>query len=197
MNLKLKILSFTAPLFALGAYALYIQQVLGGSARPNIASWGVWSFMAALNFSSYKAMSKDWAKSLVPMTNGCLAVVILGIALLGGNFQGLGRDEITVLIIGLVASLLWKYGSPTRANLMLQLGITVGFVSTFQSVWAHPDREVPIAWYLWAISYGLQGVVVIMRWTGKKSELVYPLNCCWLHLVVGLLAGPFARFTTM
>ncbi len=133
-------------------------------------------------------MTKDRLKSVVPATNSLLCIVTFGFALAYGDVKALETSDAIVAVIGVVAVLFWKFGSAKQANLMLQVGTTVGFVSTFRSVWAHPHSELPLSWYLWAVSFFLQAVVVRLRWKGRASELVYPLNCLWLHVVVALIA---------
>lgn len=151
--------------------------------------------MTLLNFTSYKAMSKDWVKSVLPTISSVQCILTFFLALFQGQWKELGWGDIGALIVGIIASVLWwklkksdKDTASMVANLMLQLGITIGFIPTFQSVWVRPQSEIALCWFLWTVSFAFQTAVVILRWKGQKRDLVYPINCLWLHLVVGLLA---------
>ena len=183
------IFGILAGLLNILAFGIYNWQTLQGQASPNITSWAVWSFMTLLNFTSYKEMTKDGWKSLLPTISGIQCILTFVLALFQGQIKGLGLYDGIVLVVGITASLLWwKLKSPTVTNIMLQLGITIGFIPTLQSVWARPQSEIALCWFLWTVSFAFQTIVVILRWKGQKRDLVYPVNCLWLHLVVALLA---------
>lgn len=186
-----KILSILAGLLGLTAYAIYNQQIFFGKVSPNITSWAIWSFMTLLNFSSYREMSKDGWKSLLPTINSIQCILTFVLTLFCGHFKSIDSVNRTVLIIGISASLLWlkfrKKDGSTMANMMVQVGVTVGFISTFQSVWSRPQGENALCWIIWTASFAVQALVVYIR-KGKKRDYVYPLNCLWLHLVVFISA---------
>ena len=190
------IFSILAGLLNVLAFTIYNWQTLEGNAHPNIASWAVWSFMTILNFTSYKSMSKDWVKSILPTISSIQCVLTFFLALFLGRWKQLGWCDVNALIIGIIASLMWwvlkksdkDNKASTSANLMLQLGITVGFIPTLQSVWSLPQTENALCWFVWSISFLFQTIVVILRWKGQKQDLVYPVNCLWLHFIVALLA---------
>ncbi len=113
----------------------------------------------------------------------------LVLALFRGQAKAIDVYDVILLCIGIVASLLWwKLKSPSIANVMLQVGITIGFIPTFKSTWNNPDSEMPLCWFLWTASFAIQTYVVLLRWKGKKQELAYPGNSTWLHLVVAILS---------
>jgi Ca2+/Na+ antiporter len=175
------------------AYSIYNWQTFKGQASPNMTTWAVWSFMSILNFTSYKSMTKDGWKSLLPTISGIQCILTFVLVLFQGQLKVLGLNDAIVLVIGIIASWVWwvdkkKDEGSMIANLMVQVGVTVGFISTFQSVWVHPESETALCWFLWTISFAFQTGVVILRWKGQKRDLVYPINCLWLHFVVGLLA---------
>lgn len=184
-----KVLSVLAGLLSISAFCLYNQKILTGAAHPNITSWGLWAFMTVLNFTSYQAMSRDWLKNIVPTIGSIMCILTFIVTLYQGEWKAFERSDIFVLVIGVTASFLWwGLKSPTVANLMLQVGLSIGFIPTIRSVWYQPANEHALCWFMWTLSFVLQATVVIMRWKGKKADLVYSVNCTWLHLLVGLLA---------
>lgn len=187
--------SFLAGSLSVLAFGIYNRQILQGNAVPNIASWAVWSFVTLLNFTSYKAMSKDGWKSFLPTISSIQCVLTFFLALFYGEVKGLSLSEGAVLVLGVVAGLSWwklksssEEKAATTANMMLQFCIFVGFIPTFQAVWMMPKNEAALCWFLWTASFLMQTVVVGLRWQGKVRELVYPINCAILHLAVALLA---------
>lgn len=183
------ICSLLAGFLSLVAYVGYNWQILTGNASPNTTSWAIWSFMTVLNFASYKEMTKDGWKSFLPTFNSSLCILTFFISLVKGQLQNVVQTDILALALGIVASIIWKKSrSPVLPNMMLQLGIIVGFIPTVRGVLVAPQDEVAICWFLWAISFAFQLAVVVMRWKGQKQDLVYPINCFVLHLAVGLLA---------
>lgn len=171
------------------AFAIYNWQTFFGTVRPNVVSWGVWAFLTVLNFTSYRAMTKDWVKSALPTISAVQCVLTFLLALFVGSVRELGTYDTIVLGFGIMASLVWyTRKSPTAANMMLQAGITIGFIPTFQSVWDAPQTEFALSWFLWTISFLCNIAVVILRWQGKWRDLVYNVNCAWMHLVVAVLA---------
>jgi hypothetical protein len=136
-------------------------------------------------------MSKDGWKSLLPTMNSAMCIGTFLLVLFQGQARSLGANNATVLVIGITASLLWlkfrKQEGSMIANIMVQVGVTIGFVSTFQSVWVKPHSEVTLCWFVWTASYTAQTFVVILR-KGKRRDFVYPLNCLFLHLAVAILS---------
>lgn len=196
-------LAILAGLLNVVAFGIYnYHQTFTGDAHPSLTSWAVWGFITILNFTTYKEMSKDWIKSLLPTVSSIQCVLTFFLILFQGQqWKGLGWDDTVVLMIGIAAGVLWRIAkspviehpwwrshSTTIANLMIQLGITIGFVPTFQSVWTSPENEIALCWFIWSASFAVNTIVVMLRWQGKKRDLVYNVNCLWLHFAVGLLA---------
>jgi hypothetical protein len=69
------------------AFSIYNWQTLRGQTTPNITSWAVWSFMSLLNFTSYKEMSKDGWKSLLPTISGIQCILTFVLTLFQGQFK--------------------------------------------------------------------------------------------------------------
>ena len=171
------------------AFGLYEWNLIVGDARPNAASWAIWGFITILNFTSYRAMSRDWVKSILPTVGSLLCILTFVIALVRGRFATPTVYDLSVMTIGLCAALVWWWTRRASiAQILLQIGIAIGFIPTFGTVWVDPTSEPAACWLLWAIAFSLQTLVVLMRWQGQKTDLLYPVNCTGLHLAVGILA---------
>jgi hypothetical protein len=182
----------------LNIYTFYIYDrgIMFGDTKPNISSWGIWSVLTVLNFASYGAMSRDMIKTALPTLGSLLCIFTFCLTLCCGQWKQIGWGDAAALGIGIIAAVQWYLLSqdkrsttaPMWANMMLQIGNTVGFIATFISVWKNPYTEIIGCWFAWTILFLFQTAVVIIRWKGKKSELVYSVNCFWMHLVVALIA---------
>jgi hypothetical protein len=174
----------------IAAYGIYSRQILAGAVRPNAASWAVWSFVTVLNFTSYRSMSGDWVKALLPTAGGLACILTFVVALFAGTARRLDSFDKTALALGLVASLAWwQFDSATYANLILQLCIAIGFVPTYRGLWDNPRNELPLCWRMWTLAYLLTIAVVILRWNGQYQDLAYPILSFLLHGGVAIMAG--------
>jgi len=178
-----------AMLSSITGFALYNWKTFAGDASPNITSWFLWGTITVLNFTSYKAMSGDWVKSALPTTNSLLCVTTFFFALFFGKAGALGEYDIAVLTTGVIAAIVWWwFRSSRRANLLVQVALSVAFIPTFISVTGDPGSEIAFSWFLWANCFFFQTLVVVLRWKKEWAELVYPVSGFGLHLAVGVLA---------
>ena len=183
------LLSITSGFLNILAFTIYNWKIIKGKANPNITAWALWAFITVLNFASYKAMSGDWVKSLLPTVSSIQCIITFFLALKTGAKKGGDRNDLLVFILGSIASIVWwSLKSATAANIMLQLAITLGFIPQFKSVWKKPESEIALCWFIWTSSFVLSTIVVILRWRGQPQNLAYPVNCLWMHLTVALLA---------
>ncbi len=177
-----------AGLMHVTAFVLYNKQMLRGTSVPNAATWTLWAFLTVLNVSSYAAMSGDLVKSILPAASSLACIATFFFSLYKGKLSRIDTWDGIALAIGAVSGIVWWwYKSATYANLILQLSVAISFVPTYRGVWRNPSVEKAFPWYLWSSAYILSIVVIILRWNGQYVDLVYPINCLFLHLAVGLL----------
>jgi hypothetical protein len=188
-SLKVKTDTLLAALMLLGttvAFVIYNWQMLLGQYSPNAVSWGVWAFITILNFTSYKAMSKDWVKSLLPTLNSTLCVLTFVFLLIfHGRLAALNAYDDIALALGIASCVVWwRTKSEIKAQILLQVCILIGFIPTYISVWKNPGNESLLCWVIWAATFVIQIVLVLLRWRGQKMDLLYPVNCGVLHSVL-------------
>lgn len=171
------------------AFGIYNWQMIHGKNKPNAAMWTLWVILSILNAVSYQIMTGDWVKSLITY-GGCVAMATTFIiALKKGKFEKLSVFDKMSLFVGLVAvTSWWVMRDATFANILLQVCIGISFIPTYRGVWHHPQNERPLPWFLFSLGYSFQILVVVTRWSGQAQDLVYPINCLILHLVVAIIA---------
>jgi hypothetical protein len=179
-----KYISWTAAGFNVLAFAVYFPY-----ASPNVTSWGLWAFIVTLNFSTYTKMTGDRVMSLLSRTSATLTIITFLWTLAFGQIKAMGIWDGMIFSVGVGACLVWYYKrSAAYAQLLVQACIAIGFIPNLTSVWITPSSEPSSAWFLWAVGFAAQGVVVWMRWKNRWQDAVYPVNCTFWHLLVGILA---------
>lgn len=185
------ILSVLGGVLQLVAFAIYNKQILKGLSKPNAATWTLWMFTSTLNCITYIIMSGDVVKGFLPIASTVACIATFFYALKKGKLSKLNGWDTTVLALGLVSAVVWWiFRSATYANLILQICILVSFIPTYRTVWNDYRTEKALPWFLWSLAYVFVLVAVILRWRGQVQDLVYPINCFVLHLIVGILAKP-------
>ncbi len=183
------VLALSASILSIGASMWYNIDLFRGRIRPNLSSWLVWTFITVLSSTSYFIASDDPVKALFAFTNSAACAVTFGIILWRGRFSSVGRADAVAATIGVFAGLLWLVGrSAAWGNLVLQLAIVVGCIPTYRSVLRAPSSEKPGPWLLWGLTFALAVIVVLMRWSGKPLDLVYPVVGLVLYSGIGVLA---------
>jgi hypothetical protein len=174
-------------------FVIYDWQAFRKMSKPNVASWALWAVITVLNFTSYRSMSGDWMKSLLPTVSSAFCILTFVVAFLkGGKLSKLNKFDTAALALGTMATLTWYFlQSATYANLIIQAAVLIGFVPTWRT--AKTERRLP--WFIWTTAYVLGVIVVVLRWSGHWQDLVYPVMCMFAHLVVGLLAKPAPQTT--
>lgn len=175
--------------WSLIAFITYSWKTLSGETHPNISSWAIWSFLTILNFTSYKKVTGDWVKAILPTANAVMTLVTLFCALRTGSFEKLGLIDSICCLLGLSAGLAWYLEkSPTLAQILLQIAIVIGFIPTFIGAYHSPGSELWQSWALWTIAFASQFIAVKYTWKGKYIDFLYPTLMFLCHLFVFLLA---------
>lgn len=168
------------------AFIIYNQQMFKGTSSPNAATWTLWAILTVFNVASYRAMSGDWVKTILPLASSTACIITFLVALTKGKFSRLDRYDSIALVIGCIAGFVWfHYQSATYANLILQFAVAVSFTPMYRKVWQNPKAEKWPPWLIWSTAYFCSLAVIYLRWQpGHATDLVYPINCLILHAAV-------------
>ena len=171
-----------------GYWTYYRTSTLYKETSPNTVSWSIWAFGSIINLLTYSSMSNDWVKDILPaVCSFCCIVVFVGY-LRQGKFQKLGRTEILIFSLDIVATIVWLVAdSALIGNIACQLGTALSFYPIIRETLKDPKKERPLAWIIWSTAYGLDIVLVIMRWT-QWGDVVYPATCLVLHVLMAIIS---------
>ncbi len=172
---------------------MYNWKNLVGATHPNVSSWAVWAFITVLNFTSYKKLTGDWVKSLLPTANAVMCILTALLALRTGSFRTLSGVDQLCLLIGMFAGLCWwifksKDFAETLVQIILEVAIVIGFIPTIVGVIHNPSSEPWMSWLLWTASFSTQYFVVKLTWRGKLIDFLYPVNMLFFHGLISVLA---------
>lgn len=191
MNVKpeIVILAGTAAGMHVVAFIIHALQTHKGTSTPNPATWGLWTFISALNCASFITMQEHRIVGLLPIVSSISCIAAFLVYLFKHKFSKLGFWENTALVLGIVAVFVWwYYHSASYANLILQPAIVISFMPTLRGVWRDPNREGPLPWFIWSPAYIFLIIAVFLEWEEKLLQLVYPINCLFWHGLVGVLS---------
>jgi hypothetical protein len=172
----------------IGGYILYAKKITAGRVKPNAASWGIWTFGAALETASYIGVTGDWVKNILPIICALSAIIFFFYCLHRGYFGKVDNFEKIIVVLDIFAIFIWwLFESAVYANFLLIATAIISFIPIIRHVWKDPMVEDTRPWLLWTTAYTILLVVVILRYE-KWEDLVYPIVFIPLHLIVGILA---------
>lgn len=172
----------------LGYWTYYRISSLHKETSPNTASWSIWAFGSVVNLLTYSSMSNDWVKDILPaVCSFCCTVVFVGY-LRQGKFKKIKLVDVFVFLIVIIAIVIWQVvDSPMIGNMACQLGTVLSFYPIIRETLKDPKREKPLAWTIWSCAYGLDIVLVIMRWN-QWGDMAYPATCFVLHVLMAIIS---------
>lgn len=182
-------LTITGSIIFLIFFILYNKNILGGSIKPRIVSWGLFSLITLINAITYVVFTNDILKSTLAFTDFFTCIVITCILLFKGQHSRLTNSEKVIVVLAVLSLVVWSLlHSAVYANLLLQPAYILAFVPTIQNAFRNPENESAFVWLMWAFSFILTLVVITIRWEGNWADVVNPAIALVLHMSVGLLA---------
>ena len=188
MNITL-ILTILSSVIFLTFFVLYNKNILNGSIRPNIVTWSLFSLITLINSITYIVFTSDILKSALAFTDCFTCIVITCLIIFKGQPSKLNVLEKIIIFLSLFSLLVWyALHSAIYANLLLQPAYILAFVPTLKNAWNNPKDESALVWLMWAFSFALTLIVIVIRFHGVWMDFVNPLTALTLHTAVGLLA---------
>lgn len=141
-----------AVIITLFSAALYIKEMLQGTTRPNIVSWGLWcliqAIFAAAQFSAGASLS-----IVLPLIEVLTVGVIVGLGLFGYGYKKYTPLDFACLALALGAIALWQTtGDPILALWMSVAADFIAAVPTLFKAYRDPKSETPFPYFLVALS---------------------------------------------
>ena len=171
-----------------GYWIYYRISSLHKETSPNTASWSIWAFGSVINLLTYSSLSNDWVKDILPAVCSVCCIVVFASYFRQGKFERLGFADILIFSIDIVATIVWLIvDSPLVGNLACQFGTVLSFIPIIRETVKDPKKEKPLSWIIWSFAYGLDVILVIMRWN-QWGDVVYPATCLVLHFLMAIIS---------
>lgn len=170
-------------------YIIYNWEFWRGRSKPNRILWGVWTYLALLNATSYHTLlTQGFIKTFLAYENLVMCMLTFICVCIRGTTEPVSRSTLVSGVLGTIAGIAWAvFRKAEYANVILQAGTTITMLSLCGDLWKNPRLERSVPWLLWSVIYATFLIVAMKEWSGAVSELIYPLNYFILHLVVFLL----------
>lgn len=152
-------------------YPPYISAILKGKAKPERASWLIWTVLTAMGFFSQLAVGATHSLWL-PGVQGVGVVIVLMLSIKYG-YGGLMRRDVMTLIAAGITLLLWYFTkNATIAVYLVVLIDGMGAWLTVAKAYEHPETETMITWALSGTG-GVCALIAVQSW--NPELLSYPL----------------------
>ncbi len=176
-------LAILAGIISLLAYVTYNAVALKDRSKTlNLGTVLLWTAMSAISALTYLAGTGDIFKASVPLANMFANLVTLRVTVwLGGSFRKLNTGEKRMILVGFLAILGWKLANPMLGNYIVIIAVSVSVIPIFRDVLANPRSQHWLPWFLWTTAFGLQTVVVALKFDGHYGQFAQPLIYGILH----------------
>jgi hypothetical protein len=159
-----------AGFISMAAYLPYAYDIVRGTARPNRATWLIWTVAGGLLFASYNAAAGGAAR-WVPLSDTLGPALIAVLALRYGK-GGWNWFDLGCLAIAGSSVFAWVLtGSPAvslNINLFLAL---LGALPTFRSVYRDPGAEPTLVWCAFLLG-NMLNLAAVEHWSWRSGA--YP-----------------------
>lgn len=173
----------------LGYWIYYRMSSLHKETSPNTASWSIWAFGSIINLLTYASMSNDWVKDILPAVCSLACIVVYVGYLRQGKFKMPGLTDILIFSTDIVATIVWLVAnSPLIGNMACQASTILSYLPIIRETMKDPRKEKPLPWFIWTAAYGLDVILVIMRWQ-QWGDVVYPAVSFILCLIMLIIAN--------
>ncbi len=182
------VLALLASSASLLSYVVYNMAAMNGR-ELNLATITLWLGMSAISAFTFLSATGDMAKAAVPLANMIANAVTLLVAIrLGGSFRKFSTWEKRMILLGSLAIICWKLVNPMLGNYVVILALAISVMPIYRKVIGNPLSEHWLPWALWTLAFGLQGVIVALKFDGHYGQFAQPVVYAALHGGIGILA---------
>ena len=154
-----EVIGVTSGVLAFVGYIPYIRDIQKGRARPERATWLIWSILSAIAF--FAQLNKGATQSLWFTALNCLSAVIIFSLSVRKGMGGVVKRDTVGLLFALLGLVLWYLTSNALYALLFTIGVdAVGSVLEIIKTYNDPSSETYLVWILDGIAGGLAAISV-------------------------------------
>lgn len=179
------ILATVAGVIAFASTIPYIKDILHGSTRPNLVSFGLWGFLLSIGMFAQIASGASW--SIIFIIGDLLAVfAVIILCLMGYGYGKYGKLEWVCTVLAIIAIVSWQVTSePLLAIIFALIADALAAIPTVVKTYRDPRSEISYPWYMVAVG----GVIAIFSNTiFDLPNMLFPVYIVILNTTVGTLA---------
>ena len=182
-------LTLLSSLLFITFFVIYNKDIIKWSIKPNLITRSLFSLITLINFSTYFTFTNDILKSGLAMTDFFVCIVVTGLIVFRKQYSKPSRFEWAIILSALLALLCrYLFHSAIYANLLLQPSYILAFLPTYKNVRKNPQDENALVWFMWALSFVLNIIVILILWQDVTASLVNPIIALTMHAGIGILA---------
>jgi hypothetical protein len=130
----------------------YVRDMLKGSTRPNVVSWGIWCLVQAI-FAAAQVAEGASLSIVLPIAEVLTVGVVVVLGLAGYGYKKYGRLDFICLGLALGAIVLWQLtDEPMVAMCMAVVADLLAAIPTLVKAYKDSKSETPSAYFLVALS---------------------------------------------
>lgn len=159
--------------------------------KPEPMSWLIWTIGSFVDLFSYSLLSGDLVKDILPFvcSVACVWIFVDQWRRRRWKLEKITREGFSMLSIDASASVIGLMTmSALVANISYQVGTVASFIPILRATDKDPTRERFLPWLLWSTAYGLQVILVAIRWE-KWGDLVYPVVGFILSVIMAVITN--------
>lgn len=173
-----------AGIISLAGYLPLIIAILLRQARPNRASWLIWSMANILTLVSYYA-SGARSTAWVPLCYAICTPIVVLLAFVRSGEGGWNPFDRWCLVISALSGIVWWILKTPIITLLVNMAITyVGALPTIRKAYRNPKSENKLAWLLF-FSGCVLNTLAVKDW--RFIIFIYPLLGALVNGVVDSL----------
>ncbi len=131
----------------------YVRDMLRGTTRPNLVTWGLWLIIQTIFILAQFSAGASWSV-LLPLMEMLTVGVVFLLGLFGYGYKQYRKLDIACLGIALAAIVLWQLTSEPLVALFMALAadLVAGIPTLRRRISTRcPKRHRPIFWYLFRL----------------------------------------------
>ena len=157
-------------LLSLVSLVPYVRDIIWGTTRPNIVTWGLWTLIQGIATGAQLAAGASWSVVLPAGEFFTVGLVTL-LGLIGYGYKKYGKLDVVSLLCCLLAIALWQLNNdPTLALVFSIVADFFAALPTLKKAYTDPASETLSAYVL---------VVVSALLAGLSSTLLNFANLAW------------------
>lgn len=172
----------------IGAYIVLVAHIplyiaiLRKTAKPNLATWSMWSVMLVITLTSQIAAGKADPWGMLAATGGTIVATIL--LLIYGEKKWTKFDT-RCFLLATAGMLVWVISGPAAAQIASLVSLMVAGVPTIKNAWDNPRNESKLTWGTFALGFALT-VVAVSNWA-NITDWIQPVTSTAFNLTVFVL----------